>query len=136
MRTVVLAYHEIGAASLKAAIKNGLNVVAVFTHRDTPSEGTWFASVARIAAEHGIPVFAPDRLDHPIWLERIRDMKPELLLSFHYRNMGHTKERLGRTNHWGCRPIHRLGSNRLRPTSQRPRFLSKARRLCRCANRA
>ena len=72
MRTVVLAYHEIGAASLKAAIKNGLNVVAVFTHRDTPSEGTWFASVARIAAEHGIPVFAPDRLDHHIWLERIK----------------------------------------------------------------
>jgi UDP-4-amino-4-deoxy-L-arabinose formyltransferase/UDP-glucuronic acid dehydrogenase (UDP-4-keto-hexauronic acid decarboxylating) len=93
MRTVVLAYHEIGAASLKAAIKNGLNVVAVFTHRDTPSEGTWFASVARIAAEHGIPVFAPDRLDHPIWLERIRDMKPELLLSFHYRNMVGAKVR-------------------------------------------
>jgi UDP-4-amino-4-deoxy-L-arabinose formyltransferase/UDP-glucuronic acid dehydrogenase (UDP-4-keto-hexauronic acid decarboxylating) len=87
MRTVVLAYHEIGAESLKATIANGMEVVAVFTHRDNPAEGNWFASVARVAAEHGIPVFAPDKLDHPIWIEKIREMRPELLLSFHYRNM-------------------------------------------------
>lgn len=87
MRTVVLAYHEIGAASLQAAIRSGLEVVAVFTHRDDPAEGGWYASVARIAAQHGIPVHAPEKLDHPIWVERIRAMKPELLMSFHYRNM-------------------------------------------------
>ena len=87
MRTVVLAYHEIGAASLQEAIRSGLNVVAVFTHRDDPAEGGWYANVARIAAEHGIPVHAPEKIDHPIWLERIRAMKPELLMSFHYRNM-------------------------------------------------
>ncbi len=87
MRTVVLAYHEIGAASLKEAIRSGLEVVAVFTHRDDPAEGSWYANVARIAAEHGIPVHAPEKLDHPIWIERIRAMKPELLLSFHYRNI-------------------------------------------------
>ena len=87
MRTIVLAYHEIGAAALTQAIKSGLEVVAVFTHKDDPSEGGWYASVARIAAEHGIPVHAPASLDHAIWVERIRAMKPELLLSFHYRNM-------------------------------------------------
>ena len=87
MRTVVLAYHEIGAASLQAAIRSGLDVVAVFTHRDDPAEGGWYASVAKIAAQHGIPVHAPEKLDHPIWVERIRAMKPELLMSFHYRNM-------------------------------------------------
>ena len=87
MRTVVLAYHEIGAASLLAAIKSGLEVVAVFTHRDDPAEGGWYASVAKIAAQHGIPVHAPDKIDHPIWIERIRAMNAQLLLSFHYRNM-------------------------------------------------
>ncbi len=87
MRTVVLAYHEIGAASLLAAIKSGLEVVAVFTHRDDPAEGGWYASVARVAAEHGIPVHAPETLDHPIWLERMRAMNAQLLLSFHYRAM-------------------------------------------------
>lgn len=93
MRTVVLAYHEIGAKALEATIRNGMEVVAVFTHRDDPKEGSWFASVARVAAEHGIPVFAPDRLDHPLWIERIAAMKPELLLSFHYRNMVGAKVR-------------------------------------------
>ncbi|NBX36894.1 MAG: bifunctional UDP-4-amino-4-deoxy-L-arabinose formyltransferase/UDP-glucuronic acid oxidase ArnA [Planctomycetes bacterium] len=87
MRTVVLAYHEIGAAALRQAIASGLQVVAVFTHRDDPKEGGWYASVARLAAEHGIPVHAPARIDHPIWVERIRALQPELLLSFHYRNM-------------------------------------------------
>ena len=28
MKTIVLAYHELGAAGLKAAIRNGLDVVA------------------------------------------------------------------------------------------------------------
>ena len=93
MRTVVLAYHEIGAQALEATIRNGMEVVAVFTHRDDPKEGSWFASVARVAAEHGIPVFAPDRLDHPIWLSKIAELKPELLLSFHYRNMVGAKVR-------------------------------------------
>ncbi|MFM8641001.1 MAG: bifunctional UDP-4-amino-4-deoxy-L-arabinose formyltransferase/UDP-glucuronic acid oxidase ArnA, partial [Planctomycetota bacterium] len=93
MRTVVLAYHEIGAKALEATIRNGMEVVAVFTHRDDPKEGSWFASVARVAAEHGIPVFAPDRLDHPLWIEKIAAMKPELLLSFHYRNMVGAKVR-------------------------------------------
>ena len=87
MRTIVFAYHEIGAAALRATLRNGLEVVAVFTHRDDPNEGGWYASVARLAAEHGIPVHAPDKLDHPIWVERIKAMKPELLLSFHYRNI-------------------------------------------------
>ena len=93
MRTVVLAYHEIGAQALEATIRNGMEVVAVFTHRDDPKEGSWFASVARVAAEHGIPVFAPEKLDHPIWVEKIRELKPELLLSFHYRNMVGAKVR-------------------------------------------
>ncbi len=93
MRTIVLAYHEIGAAALTQAIKSGLEVVAVFTHKDDPAEGGWYASVARIAAEHGIPVHAPASIAHPMWIERIRAMKPELLLSFHYRNMVGAKVR-------------------------------------------
>ena len=87
MRTVVLAYHEIGAAALKATLESGLEVVAVFTHMDDPAEGGWYASVARIAAARGIPVHAPERLDHPIWVDRIKAMRADLLLSFHYRNM-------------------------------------------------
>ena len=87
MKTVVLAYHEIGAAGLKAAIRNGLDVVAVLTHKDDPDEGGWFASVAEEAARNGIPVFAPEDPNHAIWRAKLAELKPELLLSFHYRAM-------------------------------------------------
>ena len=87
MKTVVIAYHEIGVAGLRAALRNGLEVVAVLTHRDDPSEGDWFASVAEEAARCGIPVFAPEDPNHPIWQDRIAELNPELLLSFHYRAM-------------------------------------------------
>ena len=52
MRTIVFAYHEIGAAALRATLRNGMDVVAVFTHRDDPNEGGWYASVARLAASY------------------------------------------------------------------------------------
>ena len=87
MKTVVLAYHEIGAAGLRAAVRNGLDVVAVLTHRDDPAEGGWYASVAEEAARMGIPVHAPEDPNHPIWRDRLARLEPELLLSFHYRAM-------------------------------------------------
>ncbi len=87
MKAVVLAYHDIGAAGLKATLESGIEVVAVLTHRDDPAEGQWFASVAREAAAAGIPTFAPEDPNHPLWIERMRALGAELLLSFHYRAM-------------------------------------------------
>jgi UDP-4-amino-4-deoxy-L-arabinose formyltransferase/UDP-glucuronic acid dehydrogenase (UDP-4-keto-hexauronic acid decarboxylating) len=87
MRTVLLAYHEIGAAGLEAALRNGLDVVAVLTHRDDPGERPWFTSVAEAAARRGIPVHAPEDPNHPIWIRRVAQLRPELLLSFHYRKL-------------------------------------------------
>jgi UDP-4-amino-4-deoxy-L-arabinose formyltransferase/UDP-glucuronic acid dehydrogenase (UDP-4-keto-hexauronic acid decarboxylating) len=43
--------------------------------------------VARLAAEQGIPVWAPEDVNHPLWIERIREMKPDVLFSFYYRNL-------------------------------------------------
>ncbi|HCA38250.1 MAG TPA: bifunctional UDP-glucuronic acid oxidase/UDP-4-amino-4-deoxy-L-arabinose formyltransferase, partial [Phycisphaerales bacterium] len=87
MKAVLFAYHEVGAATLEAMLRNGVDVAAVFTHRDDPSEGGWFRSVARIAAENGIPVHAPDDVNHPIWVARVRDMEPDSMFSAHYRKM-------------------------------------------------
>lgn len=87
MKAVLFAYHEVGAAALDAMLRNKIDVVAVFTHRDDPSEGGWFRSVAMVAAKHGIPVHAPDDINHSIWIERVRDMGPDALVSAHYRKM-------------------------------------------------
>ncbi|MBM4106274.1 MAG: bifunctional UDP-4-amino-4-deoxy-L-arabinose formyltransferase/UDP-glucuronic acid oxidase ArnA [Phycisphaerae bacterium] len=87
MKTILLAYHEIGAAALDALVASPLEVVAILTHRDDPAEGGWYRSVAAEGARHGIPVFAPEDPNHPIWLERLAVLRPEVLLSAHYRRM-------------------------------------------------
>lgn len=87
MKAILFAYHEIGVAALESLFKDGVEVAAVFTHRDDPAEGNWFRSVARVAAQHGIPVFAPEDPNHQIWVDRVREMNPDVIISSHYRRM-------------------------------------------------
>ncbi len=87
MKAVVLAYHNVGCVGLEALLRHGVEVVAVFTHRDDPHENVWFDSVAALAAAHNIPVYAPDDINHPIWTRRIAEMQPDILFSFYYRNL-------------------------------------------------
>ena len=35
----------------------------------------------------GIPVYAPEDINHPIWVKRIRDLQPDILFSFYYRSL-------------------------------------------------
>ena len=88
MKCVVLAYHNIGRAGIEALRRNGFEISAVFTHRDNPAENIWFGSVAELAGEYGIPVFAPESVNHPVWINRIRAMQPDFLFSFYYREIG------------------------------------------------
>jgi len=85
MKTVILAYHNIGCAGIEALLDHGFEVQAVFTHQDDPNENLWFDSVAEIAAENGLQVFAPDNINHPLWVERIRELAPDIIFSFYYR---------------------------------------------------
>lgn len=87
MKAIVLAYHNMGCAGLEALLRNGFEVCALFTYADDPQEGSWFSSVAELAAAHNIPVFAPEDINHPIWVEKIRAMQPDILFSFYYRDM-------------------------------------------------
>jgi len=87
MRAIVLAYHDIGCAGIEALVRNGIEIVAVFTHKDDPKENIWFQSVAELAASKNIPVYAPDDINHPFWVQKIKDLKPDILLSFYYRKL-------------------------------------------------
>jgi UDP-4-amino-4-deoxy-L-arabinose formyltransferase/UDP-glucuronic acid dehydrogenase (UDP-4-keto-hexauronic acid decarboxylating) len=87
MKTVVLAYHNIGCVGLEALLRNGFEVAAAFTHRDDPKENIWFDSVAELAASRNIPVFAPEDINHPLWVRKIRELEPDILFSFYYRDM-------------------------------------------------
>ncbi|WOO40696.1 formyltransferase [Rubellicoccus peritrichatus] len=87
-RTVVFAYSDVGFFCLKLLLERDCNVVAVFTHEDNPNENQWFSSVAKLAEEHGISVHKPEKLKRSEWESTFLDeIKPELILSFYYRNM-------------------------------------------------
>ena len=87
MKSVVFAYSEIGCIGIEALLRHGIEVAAVFTHRDDTNENLWFRSVAELASSHGIPVYAPDDPGDPGWLERIRRSEPDVLFSFYYRKL-------------------------------------------------
>ncbi len=86
-KTVVFAYHDIGCAGIQALLDSGYDIAAVFTHADDPKENAFYASVAQLCASKGIPVHAPEDVNHPLWIERIAKLNPEYIFSFYYRNL-------------------------------------------------
>ena len=86
-RAVVFAYHNVGVRCLKVLLAHGVDVALVVTHADNPSEQIWFDSVATTAADYGIPVIAPEDPNVPEELRRIRELAPDFLFSFYYRQM-------------------------------------------------
>ncbi|MFD3238406.1 bifunctional UDP-4-amino-4-deoxy-L-arabinose formyltransferase/UDP-glucuronic acid oxidase ArnA [Rahnella perminowiae] len=87
MKAIVFAYHDIGCVGLQALVDAGYDVQAVFTHTDSPNENQFFSSVARQGAELDLPVYAPEDVNHPLWVDRIRALQPDIIFSFYYRNM-------------------------------------------------
>lgn len=57
MKTVVFAYHDMGCLGIEALLAAGYEISAIFTHTDNPGEKAFYGSVARLAAERGIPRF-------------------------------------------------------------------------------
>ncbi|NCF06246.1 bifunctional UDP-4-amino-4-deoxy-L-arabinose formyltransferase/UDP-glucuronic acid oxidase ArnA [Kosakonia sp. MH5] len=87
MKAVVFAYHDMGCVGTQALLDAGFEIAAIFTHPDNANENHFFGSVARIAAERGIPVYAPEDVNHPLWVDRIRDLNADVIFSFYYRNL-------------------------------------------------
>ncbi|MBI2318939.1 MAG: formyltransferase [Betaproteobacteria bacterium] len=82
---LVFAYHNVGVRCLAVLLAHGVKVPLVVTHRDDPGENIWFASVAELAARHGIPAIAPGDPNTPEILERVRALDPDFIFSFYYR---------------------------------------------------
>ncbi len=104
-RIVFFGYSEVGYSCLELLLSRGDNVVALITHEDNPHEKIWFKTPAVAAREKGIPIFTPDSVNTPEWVERIAALQPDLILSVYYRNMISTRvlalPRLGAFNMHG-----------------------------------
>jgi methionyl-tRNA formyltransferase len=83
---VLCAYHNVGFACLEELIRQDADIALVFTHDDSPSEEIWFASVRELALKHHIPVMTSD-INLRENMALLRELAPDLLLSFYYRNM-------------------------------------------------
>jgi len=90
-RILFFGYSEVGFECLSLLLDRGDNVVALFTHEDNPHEKIWFKTPAGAAREQGVPIFTPEKISTPEWLERIAALQPDLILSVYYRNMISTK---------------------------------------------
>ncbi len=86
-RAVVFAYHDVGVRCLSVLRARGVAIPLVVTHRDHPAERIWFASVARLAHDHGLEVETPDEPNAPRFVEKVRSIAPDFVFSFYYRHM-------------------------------------------------
>jgi len=90
-RILFFGYSEVGHDCLDLLLSRGDNVVALITHEDNPDEKIWFKTPALAARAKGVPVHTPAKVGIPEWVERIAQMRPDLILSVYYRNMISTK---------------------------------------------
>ncbi len=86
-RAVVFGYHNVGVRCLRVLLAHGLDVPLVVTHHDSPGETIWFGSVARTAAEYGIPAITPEDPGAHDIIARVAAARPDYLFSFYYRRM-------------------------------------------------
>ncbi len=88
MRIICLAYHTIGHMGLSYFLdETDDEVVAVFTHADRPDEEIWWPSVAELARRRDVPVFIAEDINQPQWVEKIRELRPDFIFSFWYRQL-------------------------------------------------
>ena len=84
---VVFAYHDVGCRCLRVLLDQKIEVPLVVTHRDSPGENIWFASVAELAGAQGIESITPDDPNASEIVGKVRDLRPDFLFSFYYRLM-------------------------------------------------
>jgi methionyl-tRNA formyltransferase len=84
VRIVLFGYGEMGCTGLEFLLSQKEDVAAVITHRDDPAEKRWYRSLAEVATAAEVPLLYGEETNLP---EAVARLKPDLILSFYYRNM-------------------------------------------------
>ena len=84
---VVFAYSEVGVRCVRELLAQRVDIPLLFTHADDPAESQWFASVAQLAAQHGLNVVTPASPNTAEWIARGASSQPDFVFSFYYRYM-------------------------------------------------
>lgn len=86
MKLVVCAYHNVGYRCIVELLRQGAQISLIFTHEDSATEQIWFSSVCELAQANKIP-YLTSSINEPENIEKVRQIGPDFLLSFYYRNM-------------------------------------------------
>jgi methionyl-tRNA formyltransferase len=83
---IVCAYSPVGREALAGLLETGMEILALFTYPQGP-EDAWFDPPAALAKERGIPVLMEPRFNEDHVYQAIRDLRPDFLFSFYFREM-------------------------------------------------
>ena len=86
VKCVICAYHNVGYRCIEELLCQGVEIPLIFTHEDSATEQIWFSSVRELAEKNGI-TFLTSSINEPENIEKVRQISPDFLLSFYYRNM-------------------------------------------------
>ena len=82
-RIIFMGTPEFACPTLRNLVERGENVIAVVTQPDRPKgRGQKLVSppVKELASRHGIPVHQPLRVRDAVFVEQIRDLKPDVIV--------------------------------------------------------
>ena len=88
LRIIYLGTPEFAAASLKALVEGGYNVVAVVTMPDKPAgrgHQVQYSDVKKYALEAGLPILQPEKLKDEAFLEELRSYQADLQIVVAFR---------------------------------------------------
>lgn len=84
IKTIFMGTPDFAVPALEALIKSDfIEVVAVITNPDRPvgrKQITTPPPVKILAGKYGIPVLQPDSIKKPEWIEKIKELNPELII--------------------------------------------------------
>ena len=87
LRTVFMGTPEFALQALEGLLASGVNLVGVYTQPDRPKgRGRKLAAspVKKLALEHEIPVFQPQKLRDPLAVTELRRLQPDLIVVVAY----------------------------------------------------
>ncbi|MCA8961423.1 MAG: formyltransferase [Planctomycetes bacterium] len=84
---LIFGYQSVGHACFEALWELGERELHVVTHRDRPGETIWWSSLADAARAVDVPVTYSEDLDREALIEFVRELRPQLIYSFYYRDM-------------------------------------------------
>ena len=91
MRVLLFGYQAIGAACLRVLCEcpPPADIAGLVTHEDDPDEDIWFDTPAPLARDRNIPILTPSKREirSRAFLETVRELAPELIISAYYRYM-------------------------------------------------